>query len=66
MILTEQERNNGLWVKIKADLETRLASLRSENDKDMNETATAKLRGRIAETRRMLDIGVVKPKIEIE
>lgn len=66
MTLTEQERNDPLWLKVKAELESRLNQLRKDNDKDMNESATAKLRGRISEVKRILDMGVDTPKIEVE
>lgn len=66
MTLTKQERNDPLWLKLKAEYESRLAQLRKDNDKDMSETETAKLRGRIAELRRIIDMGAEKPVIEVE
>lgn len=66
MTLDNQERNDPLWLKLKADFDSRLAQLRASNDKDMNDTETAKVRGRIAEIRRIIDMGAEKPKIDIE
>lgn len=66
MTLSKAERNDPLWLKLKADYESRLAQLRASNDKDMSETDTAKLRGRIAELRRIIDMGAEKPVIEVE
>lgn len=64
--LTEQQRNDPLWQMFKAELESRLMQLRAGNDQDLNDSETAKLRGRIAEVKRMLDLWAVKPKIEVE
>lgn len=66
MVLTKQERNDPLWLKLKAEYESRLAQLRKDNDKDMSEAATANLRGRIAEVRKFLSLGEEKPVIEVE
>ena len=66
MALTKQERSDPLWLKLKAEYESRLAQLRKDNDKDMSEAATANLRGRIAELRRIIDMGAEKPVIEVE
>ena len=66
MTLTKEERNDPLWLKLKAEYEARLAQLRASNDKDMSETETAKLRGRIAEVRKFIDLGTEKPAIEVE
>lgn len=66
MILTEIERNSPLWLKIRAECESRLAHLRVSNDKDMSESDTAKHRGRIAEIKRVIDLGKEEAKIEVE
>lgn len=66
MILTKQERDDPLWLKLKAEYESRLAQLRKDNDKDMSEADTANLRGRIAEVRKFLSLGEEKPVIEVE
>ena len=66
MTLTQEDRDNPLWLKLKAEYEARLAQLRSSNDKDMGDTETAKQRGRIAEVKRFLEIGEEKKVIEVE
>ena len=48
-VVTELERQSALWLKLKAHVEKRIASLRARNDNDKNAEETAKLRGRIAE-----------------
>src|SRR5436853_7166738 len=48
-VVTELERQSPLWLKLKAHMEKRIASLRARNDNDRNAEDTAKLRGRIAE-----------------
>lgn len=66
MTLTKQERDDPLWVKLRAEMEARLLQLRAANDADMSESDTAKQRGRIAEIKRFLDLGKPKPAIEVE
>lgn len=66
MILDKQDRIDPLWIKLKAEYESRLTQLRTSNDRDMSDTETAKLRGRIAELRRIIDMGAEKPVIEVE
>ena len=64
MILTTRELQDPVWLKIKAHLEARLTDLRKQNDADLSPDATAKLRGRILETRKTLDLGNPRPEIE--
>lgn len=66
MTLTQEDRDNPLWLKLKAEYEARLAQLRASNDTDKDEIATAKLRGQISEIKRFLDMGAIKAKIEVE
>ena len=66
MTLTQEDRDNPLWLKLKAEYEARLAQLRSSNDTDKDEIATAQLRGQISEIKRFLDMGAIKAKIEVE
>lgn len=66
MKLTEEELNSPLWAKLKDHWSKRLLSLRAENDKNLNDIDTARLRGRIAEVRANLDLGNPKQVIEVE
>lgn len=68
-MITEAERNTPLWLRLKGEWEARLEKLRAENDADLSEIASAKLRGRIAELKmniESLGMGKPKPKIEVE
>lgn len=53
--LTPADRNSALWQKIHIHLTDRLESLRRQNDNDLDERKTARVRGRIAEAKLMLD-----------
>lgn len=56
-LLTVGDRLSPLWAKVSKHLEARLHSLRCQNDGDKNTEETAKLRGRIAEIKALLDHG---------
>lgn len=58
MTLTEHERQTAVWLKIKSHLDARLIELRTANDRDTNEIDTAKVRGRIAEVKALLELNV--------
>lgn len=57
MILTIEERRSPLWRKLAEHYESRLESLRNQNDGDRTDVDTAKLRGRISEVKLMLSLG---------
>ena len=57
MILTIEERRSPLWRKLAEHYESRLESLRNQNDGDRADVDTAKLRGRIAEVKLLLSLG---------
>lgn len=63
-ILTTQEKQSGLWGKLAEHIQTRLETLRKQNDGDLNEILTAKLRGQIATYRDLLALGKNMPPIE--
>ena len=65
-ILTPRELQDPVWLKLKAYYELRLVDLKKQNDADLPQDQTAKLRGRIAEVKKLLDIGNPKPAIEID
>lgn len=56
MKLTEQERHSELWRKLKAHFEARLQKHRVANDKAQAAEETAKLRGRIAELKELMNL----------
>ncbi len=56
MKLTHEERNSPLFLKLKEHMASRLDTLRAENDKELPDDKTAKLRGRIAEIKNFLAI----------
>lgn len=61
MKLTIEEARSALWLKIKADAEEKLGGYRTNNDYDLSEKETQKLRGRILEVKELLDIGIPDP-----
>lgn len=65
-VLTAADRGSETWRKLKAHLETRLATLRASNDNSLDERKTAKLRGRIAEVKYLLSLGEDKPMPETD
>lgn len=46
-VLTNIERQSGLWMRLENHIKERLETLRKQNDGDLTEIQTAKLRGRI-------------------
>lgn len=61
MKLTTAETHGALWQKLKDHLEDRLAEHRRKNDGDLDATQTARLRGRIAELKVLLDLATPEP-----
>lgn len=56
-LLNTSERLSPLWAKLARHLDSRLQTLRSQNDGDQPEAKTAILRGRIAEIKAFLEHG---------
>ncbi len=54
--LTHEERTSALWKKLRDHLEKRLDAHRKENDGNLDERKTARLRGRIAEAKYLLSL----------
>ena len=48
------------WQKMRAHIQARIDLLRKQNDNDADQESTAKLRGRIAELKKLL--GTAEPK----
>jgi hypothetical protein len=59
--LAPHERANEVWMRLEKHLADRLETLRVQNDGDQSEEATAKLRGRIAEIKALLNVGKDQP-----
>ena len=59
--LTEGEKASTAWIRIAAQLEARLNTLRSRNDGDLDPIATAKVRGAIEEIKRTLAFARPEP-----
>jgi hypothetical protein len=55
--LAPSELRTSTWRRLEEHLNARLASLRAQNDNDLDEAKTAKLRGRIAEVINLLALG---------
>lgn len=55
--LAPHERNSPTWTAIRRHLADKLEALRKQNDSpDLSDLATARLRGRIAEIKALLEI----------
>jgi len=65
-LITAMERNSAVWQKLKPYLETRLETLRRQNDGQLTPDQTAKVRGRIAEVKGLLSLGTDKPQVADE
>lgn len=55
-LLNEFDKQSALWKKLRKHVEERLAAMRARNDSNKDETETARLRGRIAECKRLLSL----------
>lgn len=53
-VLNDVELKSAVWIKIEAHLESRISSLHKELELDLDTARTAKIRGRIAEIRKIL------------
>lgn len=56
MKISPADRDSAVWQRLRAYYSERLALLRVMNDGDNAEIATARLRGRIAEIKHLLDM----------
>lgn len=52
-----------MWQKLESHLNARIDLMRCQNDGDLNEIATARLRGRIKELKDLLDAANPPPAI---
>lgn len=56
-VLSEGERNHPLWMRFEAHMKEHLEKLRIRNDTVQPEAETAATRGRIAEAKRIINLG---------
>lgn len=63
-ILTNSEKQSGLWMRLENHFKDRLETLRKQNDGDLTEIQTARLRGQIATFGTLLRLGKDMPPIE--
>lgn len=59
--LSDNDKVQGLWVRLKAHLEDRLAAARVRNDKLLTESETAVLRGEIRTLKHIIALGDDRP-----
>jgi hypothetical protein len=65
-VLMDSDRASPTWTKLREHYEKRLATLRAQNDNEQPAEETAKLRGRIAEVKRLLAMDKDTPQIEFK
>ena len=63
--ITQVEQQSSTWKKIENHLEERLQDLREQNDNDLTEIETQKIRGSIVEIKRILELREDKPVYEL-
>ena len=66
MSLTDLEKQSAVWLKLERHLNETLTSLRSQNDGDLDLTATARLRGRINAVKQILALGESPEPVQAE
>ena len=59
--LTREERLSPLWVRLESSLKERLDTARRKNDGALSAEDTARLRGRIAVLKELLELGEQAP-----
>jgi len=64
MTLSPQERNSAVWLKLLKHFHARRDELRAKNDGPLDSTATAEMRGRIAEVKALIALDQDIPLIE--
>jgi len=63
--LGHNEIHSALWIRLKEYYEARLITLRQRNDGDLDQIATARVRGRIQEIRNFLALENQAPEVGI-
>lgn len=60
-LLSDYEKSQPLWMRLKAHLEDRLASARSKNDAPLSDVDTAALRGEIRCLKTLIRLDISRP-----
>lgn len=55
--LDHEQLNSTAWMSIKSHIQGRISDLRISNDANLDLVATSNVRGRIAELKKLLEIG---------
>lgn len=63
MKLTEFDKQSATWTKLREYIEGEIDILRQRNDADCDAVATAKLRGRIFELKRILSLATSDERV---
>ena len=66
MNLTRLEQSSSVWLKLQAHVNERIDTLRSQNDGELSEVVTAKLRGRIAELKQILALASQQEPVQAD
>jgi hypothetical protein len=65
-LLTQADIHSPVWNKLQEHLNARLLILRAKNDGNLSADETAKLRGRIAEIKNMIELGNLAPSQPVD
>lgn len=63
LTFSQEDRYAAVWLRVKRYYESRLETLRRQNDADLDDISTARLRGRIMEIKALLDLDTPDPAI---
>lgn len=63
-VLTQADRNSGLWLRMKKHLKAERESLRARNDNALDPVQTATLRGRVAALNDLIALDEPAPGVE--
>lgn len=63
--LVAEDRVSRTWSRIEQHLTDRMQQLRQDNDRALDETETAALRGKISEVKRLIALGDAPPDMGV-
>lgn len=66
MTLLDSDKKSGTWLRLKQHLEEQIDLCRRKNDGDIDQLATASLRGEIRALKRILMLGEDPPSMEAD
>lgn len=66
MELLDSERKSALWLKLEKHIEEQIDLRRRKNDGDLDQFATASLRGEIRALKKILSLGESQPTMEAD